>query len=160
MKRPDFNTIVAQKNAAFQGKTVVLTSDDPTGVGFYGEEGMKADVRRISASPDEDMEGFEIVLDFGAHREHNINFEKAEWNGRDAQGRHQLVTATEGGYDRDVVTIGLDEADLEAYMVLADPSPVYDAWKESGTDQPYVTWLENIAFQALDLSPISDTPEP
>lgn len=150
MKRPEFAQIVADMNAQFQGRTVVLTDDDPTGVGFYGETGMKADVIRISESEEDDMEFFEVALDFGVHRAHNINFEKADWNGKN----NTLVTATEGGYVQDKVTIGLDAKDLAGYMKLADPNPVYDAWRLTGDGVPYVAWLEAIAMTALDLQPV------
>lgn len=142
----DIRETLKDLSAKFVGKTVVLLQDEPTGVGYYGEKGMKADIKAISLDIDEEY--FEVAMSFGAHREHNKVCEKAVWYGPN----DTLLTATDHGSVEDIVNIGVSADEISAFFELADPNPVYDAWRAEGGTAGYVEWLEAVASKALGIT--------
>lgn len=131
---------LAQEKETYTGLTVELLADEPTGVGFYGEVGMLADVTAITRPDESDGISagyFMYRLNFGAHREHNTQHERAIWyKGND------LVTATQAGQVQDTVEIGLTPQEARAFFQVHPLSSAYQAWKDQDGPETYVRWLE------------------
>lgn len=147
MTKEQYDEALQQEKDRYKGLTVELLDDEPTGVGYYGERGMRATVIDVVAADDDDrltVEYFMYRLDFAAHREHNKQHERKIWyKGND------LVTATEGNHVEDTVEIGLTSKEADDFIRVFSLSPAYQAWMDLGEAEPYVSWLEKRVEQVL-----------
>lgn len=158
-KKPTHIEIARELQSRFVGKTVTLLDDEPTGVGFYGEKGMMANITAIIPMNDDGYEYFEVKMDFASHRQHNIQFERPVWHG----AMDKLGTATETGNVENTVSIGLEHDQIVSYIQETQPNPVYEAWQATGDGQSYTDWLEGIARAHLgieDQPSVDDAPSP
>jgi hypothetical protein len=110
----------------------------------YSEPGMRANVVRFTRKQDGVLE---LSLDFAPFDEHNKTLEQSNYYDKDGVAR--LNAREAGQYKPQMSMYVMDHDAADKYFTLLEPDHVLvDEWRQAGTSQTYLAWMETQLAQA------------
>ena len=130
------------RGLVLEGKKPLVRLTDVLWDDSFGQKGMIARVTSAADQSHDDM--VEFVFDYNENREHNLALDQPNWFIRCGDSR-KTGTAIEAGHFKDPnninETVVFDPKDPVSVELIEEETPLGE-YLESGSNVPYVEWLE------------------